>query len=134
MKPTLSSLKKLVLKNCNRKNCEKFEFNERKLTSDNRCKHNDYRNRILCNILNIKFTEWNSLFFPNRPCDECLVKAACINNARYISSKIATCDLFVKYRDNLLSRHKKGNTQVLMPELKLYSAEIVEFLNRHWFR
>jgi len=132
MKPTLSNLKKLVLKNCNRKNCEMFQLNEKRLSSDKRCKHLDYDNNILCNILKNKFKEWNSLFFPDRPCDKCLVKATCINYERYITHKIETCDDFIKYRADLLNRYK--NTHLMEPELNWYSDLIVHFLNYYWFR
>ena len=134
MKPTLSNLKKLVLKNCNRKNCKMFQLNERRLISDRRCRHIDYKNEILCNILQNKFKEWNSLFFPDRPCDECLVRSTCIDREIYFAARIFDCDLFMKYYKNLLDRYQKGNTHVLEPELMLYSSTIVDFLHHHWFR
>ena len=134
MKPTFSNLKKLVLKNCNRKNCKMFQLNEGRLTSDKRCRNIDYINNMLCDNLKIKFREWNSLFFPNRPCDVCLVKPMCIDGERHITSKILTCDLFVKYKNDLLHRYKRGNTEVLLPELSFYSDRIVVFLDQHWFR
>ena len=134
MKPTLSNLKKLVLKNCNRKNCKMYQLNEKRLISDKRCKHINYKEKILCDILRNKFKEWNSLFFPDRPCDVCIVRSMCIDGEEYMSAKILSCDLFVKYRDNLLSLYKKGNTQVLMPQLNWHIDDIVGFLNRHWFR
>ena len=134
MKPIFSNLKKLVLKNCNRKNCKMFQFHESKLSSDNRCRHIDYKNSELCLILKNKFREWNSLFFPKRPCDSCLVKPMCIDSAKGLNPKIISCDLFRNYRDELLNQHKRGKSEVLQPELRFYNDSIIWFLNTHWFK
>lgn len=134
MKPTFSNLKKLVLKNCKSKNCEMFQFKERKLIGDRRCKHIDYKNFELCTKLKDKFDDWNLLFFPNRPCDKCIVKPMCIYGAKWLTPKIVKCDSFSAYYKEIENQYKKGRSEVLKPELSLYTERIINFLDHHWFR
>jgi len=106
MNPTIENLFELIKQNCTRHNCSSFSGYEKI------CK--TYAN---CNILRSKLGDLNLSFFPDRPCNECLVRPTCIDRKLFIEKGF--CEQFEQYKNKFIKKYSDVKN-LLYPELLRY--------------
>jgi hypothetical protein len=106
MDPTIKNLFELIKQNCTRHKCSSFVGYEKicKTYAD-------------CNILRSKLIEWNLFLFPERPCNECLVRTTCIERRLIIEAGF--CEQFEQYKGELIKKYIYAES-LLYPELLKY--------------
>jgi hypothetical protein len=106
MDPTETNMFELIKQNCKRHYCSSF------LGYGTLCE--TYKD---CEILRSKLYEWNLLLFPERPCNECLVRPRCIDLIFFVRE--GYCQIFDQFWTNLVNQYNNAD-ELLYPQLLCY--------------